>query len=80
MKILGLILIASLFNIIIANAQNEFDVLKLSTENLQRTARSLAMGNAFGGLGGDMSAISINPAGIGIYRKFEIAFSSSAVL
>jgi hypothetical protein len=76
MKILGLILIASLFNIIIANAQNEFDALKFSNENLQGTARSLAMGNAFGGLGGDMSAISINPAGIGIYRKFEIAFSS----
>ena len=36
------------------------------------TARSKAMGNAFGAIGGDFSSLSINPAGIGIYLRSEV--------
>lgn len=55
-----------------AQAQGEIDAFKLSRNDLTGTARSVSMGGAFGALGGDVSAISINPAGIGVYRSSEI--------
>lgn len=39
------------------------------------TARSAAMAGAFTSLGADMSSMSINPAGLGMYRHNEIAIS-----
>lgn len=39
------------------------------------TARYVGMGGALGALGADMSVISWNPAGIGLYRKNDIAFT-----
>lgn len=53
-------------------AQGEMDAYKLSRNDLTGTARSISMGGAFGALGGDISAISINPAGIGVYKSSEI--------
>ena len=35
----------------------------------------MAMGGAFGALGGDLSSLSQNPAGIGVYRNNEIGFT-----
>lgn len=52
-------------------AQNELDVYKMSRNDLTGTARSTAMGGAFGALGGDISGVAINPAGIGVYRGSE---------
>lgn len=52
---------------------NEIDAFTLSNSELGGTARSMAMGGAFGSLGGDLSVISNNPAGLGIYRSSEIA-------
>ncbi len=51
--------------------QNELDVYKLSRNDLTGTARSVAMGGAFGALGGDLSGVAINPAGIGVYKSSE---------
>lgn len=56
-------------------AQNEVDALRYSQNYFGGTARSMAMGGAFGALGGDLSAISYNPAGIAIYRSNEFSFS-----
>ncbi len=53
-------------------AQSEVDAYNLSRNDLKGTARSVSMGGAFGALGGDISGISINPAGIGVYKKSEI--------
>ncbi|MBP6557018.1 MAG: outer membrane protein transport protein [Flavobacterium sp.] len=39
------------------------DVIRLATENLTGTARFRGMSGAFGAVGGDLSAISVNPAG-----------------
>ncbi len=60
-----------------AVAQNHVDALRYSQQVYGGTARSLAMGNAFGALGADFSALSINPAGIGVYKGSEISFSPS---
>ena len=54
-----------------ASAQNQEDALRYSQSFLQGTARTSSMGNAFGALGGNFTAISINPAGIGVYRTSE---------
>lgn len=56
-------------------AQGEMDAFNLSYNDLTGTARSVSMGGAFGALGGDISGIAINPAGIGIYTKSEIVGS-----
>lgn len=39
------------------------------------TARFTSMGGAFGALGGDFSSLSINPAGLGVFRSSEITFT-----
>ena len=44
------------------NAQEVKDVFRYSQENIKGTARFQAMSGAFGALGGDLSAININPA------------------
>ncbi|NDV67865.1 OmpP1/FadL family transporter [Dysgonomonas sp. 25] len=53
-------------------AQGEMDAYRFSQNELRGTARSVAMGGAFGALGGDISGVAINPAGIGIYKSSEI--------
>lgn len=39
------------------------------------TARSMGMGGAFTSLGADLSSMSINPAGLGMYRRGEVALT-----
>ena len=52
---------------------NEIDAYTLSNPELGGTARSMSMAGAFGALGGDLSVISNNPAGLGIYRSSEVS-------
>jgi len=58
-----------------ANAQTEYDALRFSQTFQQGTARSAAMGGAFGALGGDISVTAINPAGMSIYRGADICLT-----
>ena len=69
--------IAIAISTITANAQNEVDALRYSTQNLSGTARYSAMGGAFGSLGGEFSGLSLNPAGIGMYQFTEFTFTPS---
>ena len=48
--------------------QNTSDALRYSTGTTEGTARFKSMSGAFGALGGDMSAVSINPAGSAIFN------------
>ena len=57
------------------NAQNEIDALNLSREEVTGSARTIAMGGAFTALGGDFSAIEINPAGLGVLRSNEFSIT-----
>ena len=52
---------------------NQLDAYTLSNTELGGTARSMSMGGAFGALGGDVSVISTNPAGLGVYRSSEVS-------
>ncbi len=56
-------------------SQGEMDAYKYSTTELTGTARSMSMGGAFGALGGDISSMSTNPGGLGIYRTSEFVIS-----
>lgn len=47
----------------IAQETTTNDALRYATSNLTGTARFRGMSGAFGAVGGDLSAISVNPAG-----------------
>lgn len=56
-------------------AQNEEDALRYSMNKLSGTARYTGMGGAFTALGGDLSAIGLNPASVAVYRRSEFSFT-----
>lgn len=58
-----------------AMAQSAMDGYQFSQNDLKGTARFMSMGGAFGALGGDLSVISQNPGGIGVYRNSEIGLT-----
>lgn len=58
-----------------ANAQSAIDAYSISQPDLKGTARFMGMAGAFGALGGDLSSLSQNPAGIGVYRSSDIGFT-----
>ena len=55
----------------IVQAQSVGEVVRYATEQLNGSARYQAMGGAFGALGGDLSAISNNPAGSTVFAFNE---------
>ena len=56
-------------------AQTIQDALRFSESNYEGTARTLAMGNAFTALGGDLGAVSINPAGSAVAGYGQITIT-----
>lgn len=72
--LLTICLIAPFF----VKAQYTSDALLFSENQPATTARSMGVGNALGALGGDMSAANLNPAGIAVYRRMELALSVGA--
>ena len=60
-------------------AQDIQDALRYSQDEIKGTARFRAMSGAFGALGGDLSALSINPAGSAIFNRSQstITFSNN---
>lgn len=57
------------------SAQTAYDAAKITGKDLNGTARFVGMGGAMGALGGDISTIGTNPAGIGIYRSNDFMTS-----
>ncbi len=58
----------------VIQAQNVADALRYSKNEYYGTARTMAMGNAFTALGGDIGSIGINPAGSAVnnYSQFAV--------
>ncbi|GHU79291.1 hemin receptor [Bacteroidia bacterium] len=69
-------ILVALFVSVHSFGQGEIDAYRLSKNDLSGTARGQAMGGAFGALGGDVTGVAINPAGIGIYRSSEVIFNA----
>ncbi|MBC7554284.1 MAG: outer membrane protein transport protein [Taibaiella sp.] len=58
-------------------AQDVAEAFNIAHTSPQGTARSIGFGGALGSVGGDFSSISVNPAGLGVYRKGELSFTPS---
>ncbi len=58
-------------------SQNEVDAIRFSQENIGSTARSFAVGGAFGAVGADPSCAAINPAGMAKYRSSKLYISTA---
>lgn len=56
-------------------AQNIDDALRYSQIFYSGTARFMSMGGAFTALGADLSSLSLNPAGTGVFRKSELSLT-----
>jgi len=56
-------------------SQNADDALRYSQIFYNGTARFNSMGGAFTALGGDISSLNQNPAGLGVFRSSEISVS-----
>lgn len=62
-----------------AYAQDSYDAQNFANSDLNGTSRFVAMGGALGALGGDVSVMSTNPAGTGMYRSSDAALSFSGL-
>ena len=59
----------------VLRAQEASDLYDFSSIFYQGTAKSAAMGNAMGAVGSDFSAIAINPAGLGLFRRATLVYT-----
>lgn len=60
-------------------AQNVFDALRYSTNQIDGTARFSALSGAFSPLGGEISSVGINPAGSSIFLQNQVSFTMSVL-
>ena len=65
----GLLLFVSLLG------AQDFDRCLLSAQDITGSARYVSMAGAFASLGGDVSAITDNPAALGVFRRRELSFT-----
>ncbi len=56
-------------------AQSPDDILKYSYFPQHGSARNVAIGGAMGSLGGDITSMYVNPAGLGLYKTSEVVIS-----
>jgi len=71
----GMMAVCGLVCALAVNAQNAYDAERLLGNDLNGTARFVGMGGAMGALGGDISVMGTNPAGIGIFRSNDFSAS-----
>ena len=71
------ILLCSLLLSLGVQAQEPDDALRYAWTTPNGTARQQAIGGAMASLGGDLSALFVNPAGLGFYKTGDLVFSPS---
>lgn len=62
-----------------AAAQETYQDTKLAAPQLTGTARYVGMGGAMEALGADISTVSSNPAGIGLFRKNQVSITAGVI-
>lgn len=77
MKKLILITGIAFLSALSSKAQNDIDAMRYSQITFGGTARFASMAGSMGALGGDISTLSFNPAGIAIFKKTEISITPS---
>lgn len=63
----------ALFSANVTLAQTQYDAARIIGTDLNGTARFVGMGGAMSALGGDISTIGSNPAGIGLFRSNDVS-------
>lgn len=58
-----------------ASAQSAYEAANVAVSDLNGTARFVGMGGALSALGGDITTMGTNPAGTGLIRRNEAAFT-----
>lgn len=58
-----------------AMAQSAVDAYNITPTELRGSARFVGMGGAFTALGGDLSTMTQNPAGLGLFRRSELGLT-----
>ena len=76
MKKIATFIIAIMGIFSLANAQSDYEAFTFSQSDYLGTARFMGAGGAFGATGGDFSALSTNPASIGLYKRYEATFTA----
>ncbi|OXG08400.1 outer membrane protein transport protein (OMPP1/FadL/TodX) [Flavobacterium araucananum] len=61
----------------VSHSQEVSDAVRYAQDNLTGTARFRAMSGAFGAVGGDLSSISVNPAGSAIFSNNQTGITLS---
>lgn len=79
MKRLNIAIVALVASTVLS-AQTVFEAVKFSNTDIVGSARYMGVAGAFGALGGDVSAIKDNPAGLGVFRKSEISMTLNTQL
>ncbi len=74
-KIIALLL--AVFSVSSIVAQGVSDAVRFSHNDPNGTARFSALSGAFGALGGDFSAINVNPAGSAVFLNNQVGFTLS---
>jgi long-subunit fatty acid transport protein len=77
MKKYILIILVTQFFASLSFSQNDIDAMRYSQLTFGGTARFASMAGSMGALGGDISTLSFNPAGIAIFRKTELSITPS---
>lgn len=72
-----ILLLAFIASSIAGSAQNDIDAMRYSQLTFGGTARFASMAGSMGALGGDISTLSFNPAGIAVYKKSELTITPS---
>ena len=76
MKKIFFLLITGL-SVSVSHSQDVSDALRYSQDNITGTARFRAMSGAFGAVGGDLSATTVNPAGSAIFNNNQVGITLS---
>ena len=69
------LIIIMVFAAVCGHAQTAYDALLFSENNYEGTARTVAMGNAFTALGGDLGSVTINPAGSAVASYSQVTLT-----
>ncbi len=74
------LIITLAFAAVCSYAQTAYDALLFSENNYEGTARTVAMGNAFTALGGDLGSVTINPAGSAVAGYSQVTLTPALTI
>lgn len=76
-RFISIIFVLSFSGLLSLYGQGEIDALRFSQSGIVGTARSMGLGGGASAMGADISAATLNPAGLGLYRAGEMVFTPS---